>query len=202
VSSNGAASVQRFDLTTGAWLGAFVAAGSGGLTSPDGMAFGPDGNLYVSSLFTHQVLRYDGRTGAFLGPLVTGFPLFFPTYLAFTPDAACAEDATRLCLGGGRFRIEVAWRTPDGGAGPGHAVRLTGDSGFWFFGADNVELLVKVLDACSFNSRHWVFAGGLTNVATTLTVTDTQTGTVKTYQNPQGTPFAPIQDTAAFSSCP
>jgi hypothetical protein len=32
---------------------------------------------------------------------------------------------------------------------------------------------------------------------------DTQTGIVYAKENPQGTPFAPIQDTSAFpSSCP
>jgi hypothetical protein len=35
-----------------------------------------------------------------------------------------------------------------------------------------------------------------------LTVTDTQTGTVKTYVNPQATPFPAIQDTDAFAVCP
>jgi hypothetical protein len=32
-------------------------------------------------------------------------------------------------------------------------------------------------------------------------VTDTATGVVKTYRNPQGTAFAPLQDTSAFA-CP
>lgn len=32
----------------------------------------------------------------------------------------------------------------------------------------------------------------------TLNVRDTQTGTLKTYQNLEGTAFAPIQDTGAF----
>jgi hypothetical protein len=41
----------------------------------------------------------------------------------------------------------------------------------------------------------------LTNVSVTLTVTDTVTGAVRTYTNPQGTAFAPIQDTNAFV-CP
>ena len=34
-----------------------------------------------------------------------------------------------------------------------------------------------------------------------LTVTDTQTGAIRTYTNPQGTAFEPIQDTHAFP-CP
>jgi hypothetical protein len=173
------------------------------LNGPYGLGFGPDGNLYVVSISSAQVLRYRGTDGAFLGALVTGLPLIFPTYLTFTPEpVACQEDATHLCLEGNRFRVEVTWRTADGATGPGQAVRLTGDSAyFWFFDAANVELLVKVLDGCALGGHHWVFAGGLTNVATTLTVTDTRTGAVKMYKNPQGTPFAPLQDTAAFSGC-
>lgn len=33
------------------------------------------------------------------------------------------------------------------------------------------------------------------------TVRDTQTGSVKTYENPAGTPFQPIQDTKALATC-
>ncbi|PYQ56954.1 MAG: hypothetical protein DMF53_24025 [Acidobacteria bacterium] len=196
--------VLRYDGRTGAFRDVFVPARSGGLDGPYGLGFGRDGNLYVVSVSSFQVLRYRGSDGTFLGPVGTGSPLVFPTYLIFTPDdAACAEDDTHLCLEDGRFRVEVAWRIPDGSTGPGHAVRLTRESGyFWFFGADNVELVVKVLDACGFNQRHWVFAGGLSDVETTLTVTDTRTGAVMIYRNPQGKPFAPLQDTAAFATCP
>ncbi len=193
--------VLRYDGRTGAFLDVFVPARSGGLNGPYGLAFGPDGNLYVVSISTSQVLRYRGSDGAFLGALVTGLPLYLPTYLLFTPPD-CQDDATHLCLAG-RFRVEVAWRTPDGGSGVGQAVRLTAESAyFWFFDAANVELLVKVLDGCPVNGRYWVFAGGLTNVATTLTVTDTRSGAVQIYRNPQGTAFAPLQETAAFSTCP
>jgi hypothetical protein len=98
----------------------------------------------------------------------------------------------------------VQWTAPaGGGSGAGHAVPLTGDTGyFWFFNAANVEMVVKVLDGCGLNGRYWVFAGGLTNVRVVTTVTDTRTGAVKTYTNPQGTPFQPLQDTAAFATCP
>jgi hypothetical protein len=62
---------------------------------------------------------------------------------------------------------------------------------------------VKALDACSLSSpRYWVFAGGLTNVEVTLSILDTQTGAERAYQTPLGRPFAPIQDTAAFVTCP
>jgi hypothetical protein len=79
------------------------------------------------------------------------------------------------------------------------AVPETSDTGmFWFFSSNNIEIIIKVVSGCAFNSRIWVFAGGLTNVAYTITVTDTVTGVSKTYSNPQGTPSQPVQDTDAF----
>jgi len=115
----------------------------------------------------------------------------------------CVPDANTLCLSGGRYRVTTEWRRADGTVGPGRGVELTPDTGyFWFFDPSNIEMVVKVLNACSFASHVWVFAGGLTNVMVALTVTDTQTGAVKTYINPQGTAFQPVQDTSAFATCP
>ncbi|MBV8203137.1 MAG: hypothetical protein JOZ15_21185, partial [Acidobacteria bacterium] len=54
---------------------------------------------------------------------------------------------------------------------------------------------------CALNQHFWVFAGGLTNVHVVIKVTDTQTGAVKTYTNPQNTAFQPLQDTSALP-CP
>lgn len=116
--------------------------------------------------------------------------------------AGCSSDST-LCLGGGRFLVEAAWRTRSGTSGVGHAVAVTASSGyFWFFDPDNVEVVVKTLDGCAVNGRSWFFTSGLTNVAVTVMVTDTSAGTVQTYENPLGTAFAPILDTTAFSGCP
>lgn len=72
VASMNNSEVLRYDATTGAPQGAFVASGSGGLSNPSVIAFGPDGNLYVSSVGagTRDVLRYDGTSGASLGTFV------------------------------------------------------------------------------------------------------------------------------------
>ncbi|HEV3455384.1 MAG TPA: PKD domain-containing protein [Thermoanaerobaculia bacterium] len=113
----------------------------------------------------------------------------------------CVASATRLCLDSNRYAVDVTWTAAQGGGtGAGNAVPLTDDTGyFWFFNSANVEMVIKVLNGCGLNSKFWVFAGGLTNVKVDITVTDTMNGAVKTYHNPQNTPFKPIQDTNAFS---
>jgi hypothetical protein len=126
----------------------------------------------------------------------------FDDILLVVSGTSAQPDATSLCLGNGRFMARAQWTTRDGQTGPAQAVGLTSDTGyFWFFDPNNVEMLVKVLDGCGTNSRYWVFAGGLTNVLADLTITDTQTGAVRAYENPQGTAFLPIQDTSAFGAC-
>ncbi len=113
------------------------------------------------------------------------------------PATACAAGATTLCLQNGRFKIQVKWRN-GAAAGDARAVRGTDRTGYlWFFDAGNTELVVKVLDGRTINGRFWIFYGALTNVEYWLTVTDTATGKVRTYHNPQGT-LASRSDTSAF----
>ncbi len=101
-----------------------------------------------------------------------------------------------------RFRVTANWRTADGQTGVARGGELTDDSGFfYFFSPNNVELVVKVLDACAQFDRFWVFAGGLTDVEVELTIEDTVSGEVQTYTNDLGTPFAPVRDTNAFDTC-
>ncbi|HEX3556501.1 MAG TPA: right-handed parallel beta-helix repeat-containing protein [Thermoanaerobaculia bacterium] len=111
---------------------------------------------------------------------------------------ACAAGPTALCLNASRFRVELTWNDGQGHSGVGTAVALSGDTGyFWFTSANNVEVIVKVLDGRPLNNRFWVFYGALSNLEYTLKVTDTQTGFVKMYHNPQGR-FGSQGDTSAI----
>ncbi|HMB54343.1 MAG TPA: hypothetical protein VKU40_13575 [Thermoanaerobaculia bacterium] len=106
----------------------------------------------------------------------------------------CNADADTLCLGGGRFRVEVGWRNQHAGPGdpqhgegqvvPGQGTDRAGY--FWFFRDDNVELVVKVLDGTPINGFYWTFYGALTDVEYWVTVTDVDSGDNRTYYNPPG----------------
>ena len=77
------------------------------------------------------------------------------------------------------------------------------DSGlFYFFTANNWEMLVKVLDGCGITNHFWVFAAATTDVGYTLKVTDTANGMVREYDNPIGQAAPAITDTSAFATCP
>jgi hypothetical protein len=110
----------------------------------------------------------------------------------------CEIAAGQLCLGG-RFRVEIQFTDPrNGQASSGTPVPITGDTGaFWFFDPSNLELVIKVLDGRAVNGHFWVFYGALSDVAYTITVTDTVTGSSRTYHNTQGH-LASRSDVTAF----
>jgi hypothetical protein len=114
----------------------------------------------------------------------------------------CAAGSGVLCLGPDhRFEAHVTWKNPDTGeTGSGTSLPLTADTGaFWFFGDQNLELMVKVLDGTAVNGHFWVYGGSLSNVEYTLTVTDTLAGSERSYHNPAGQ-FASFADVGAFPS--
>jgi streptogramin lyase len=212
-------------ITTAGVVTEFPIPNPTGYYAPANIAAGSDGNLWFTESFIQDPLpgvRY--RIGRITtAGVITEFTLptvdTYPQGITAGPDgniwfteygkigrlnlsATCALSPTSLCLNNGRFKAEATWTTSDGKSGAGQAVSLTPDAGyFWFFSSSNIELVVKALSGCSFNNHYWVFASGLTNVNVVLTVTDTLTGAVATYNNPQGIAFQPIQDTRAFA-CP
>ena len=118
-----------------------------------------------------------------------------------------SSSASALCLSGARFLVTAKVLLADGTYSPGHVVPgSSADSGlFWFFGPDNWELLVKVLDGCPLGGpapHKWVFSAGTTDQHYSLIVTDVKAGQTKRYFNYAGTAAPAITDTSAFATCP
>ena len=119
--------------------------------------------------------------------------------------AGCVAASDVLCLQDARFKVEVFWETVEGETGSGFAESLSDSSGlFWFFSEDNYEMLLKVLDGCHVSGleAYWVFFAAGTNVEFEVRVTDTATGRVKQYFNPQQQAALPVQDLMTFDTCP
>jgi sugar lactone lactonase YvrE len=58
------ASIIKFDGRTGAYLRTFVAAGATSLLQdPEGLVFGPNGDLYVADASSNRILRFEGPNG-------------------------------------------------------------------------------------------------------------------------------------------
>jgi len=163
--------------------------------NPLGQAFRP---ILDTSAFAGCVGKRRGQ------PFSEVAPAELEMTSSFLPTLqGCSSDTESLCLNNERFRITASWETADGSRGTAQALPITADTGtFWFFDDDNIEVVLKVLDACVINQRYWVFAGGLTDVRVELTVEDTVSGAVRTYTNPLGEGFVPIQDVEAFAACP
>ncbi|MEM1179260.1 MAG: hypothetical protein AAGM22_13000, partial [Acidobacteriota bacterium] len=120
-----------------------------------------------------------------------------------TLAVGCETSDRAYCFQDERFAVRVDWETPDGQVGVGRTLDgATDESGlYWFFSPDNWELVVKILDGCTFNDRYWVFAAATTDVGFTLTVTDTVSGREAVYENPLGTSAEPIIDTQSLDLC-
>ena len=132
-------------------------------------------------------------------------------------DLPCLRDNLTACLLGndGRFEVTVQMRdfaNPPNGPGnpfPGMVQTYNGESSetkqsvsFYSFEFGNVEIFVKMVDACSsgFNS-FWVFAAGATTAETVILIRDTWTGQVYRIDNPRGQDFFFAPDTQAFKTC-
>jgi hypothetical protein len=106
------------------------------------------------------------------------------------PFGRCSPSSDTLCLQENRFGVQMDWFDPlTGQSGSGRTVvHPASDIGgfFTFSGTENIEVVIKILDGEGTNGNFWVFYGGMTTLHYTLTVTDTDTGVVRTYQNTAG----------------
>lgn len=117
-------------------------------------------------------------------------------------EGSCVPGATTLCLSGGRFEVSATFKSWTGGATPAFAESLTAQSGmFWFFAPQNLELFVKIVDACAEFDRYWMFAAGLTNLEVALTVRDRWADQGQVYSSALGSAFELIRDTGTFATC-
>jgi subtilisin family serine protease len=115
----------------------------------------------------------------------------------------CVSASGRLCLLANRFAAEVTWTNYQGVSGVGTALPLTSDSGlFWFFAPANVELLVKLVDGCSYNGHYWVYAAATTDVEYHLRVTESSSGAFRTFDNILGTASPAFTSIDAFPCAP
>jgi hypothetical protein len=164
-----AATVETFDLATMASFGLVMPAGnpigSGGLYTPSAMAFGPDGNLYISGgTFGGNlgVRRYNPTTGAFIDFFAnTGSDLHVPIGITFGIDnnlyVATQNGANVM-----RFNYPLGtfmdFFIPDGGGGLTAPFHLT-------FGAGPCPTLTYTLHQDCLNNvddpgMRWQIEGG------------------------------------------
>ena len=123
--------------------------------------------------------------------------------LEVKPEPVCAATETSLCLGNGRFEVTGEWTDFENHHGVAHAApddfKGLGNYGvLWFFSADNPEMVVKVLNACSYNGHYWVFLSPASTVEYVIRVRDVKTGQQKTYANALGHVPSLTADTEAF----
>jgi hypothetical protein len=112
--------------------------------------------------------------------------------------STCVQNATTACLLNGRFQATVRFRNVfDNQPANTNALRkpVTGfanpnfETAFFYFNSvDNIEILLKMLDQGNTNGSGQptiaVLFGSATPLRVELTITDTQTGAVKTYLSP------------------
>ncbi|HYO14010.1 MAG TPA: LamG domain-containing protein [Thermoanaerobaculia bacterium] len=140
-----------------------------------------------------------GRNGSIQGAGV--FPQTFAAIFS------CGfSNATTLCLQD-RFAIRAFWRTSPAGNPPdGSAMTVPvtnpGSGLFWFFSANNWEIMVKAINGCGLNDRHWIFSAATTNVFYRMEVLDVRGAEQKIYFNYPGPPAPAVTDTDAFATCP
>ena len=118
VSSRFSNNVLRYDRLTGAPKGVF--ASGHGLANPNGIAYGPDGHLYVGLGDTGRIMRFDGQSGAYIDDFVNTSEGGFSgcRAIAFGPDGdlfvAAANISSVLRFDGATRAFEGAFASGNG----------------------------------------------------------------------------------------
>ena len=96
-------------------------------------------------------------------------------------DYGCPPSTTASCLNNWRFRVRGGWESDDrNGSLQSLQTHGLGDSGalFYFFGRDNPEMLVKVVDGCAINGHWWVFGSAATDLRYEIVIYDYATASL------------------------
>ncbi len=121
----------------------------------------------------------------------------------YPPTRTQCDPATQVCLGGGRYGIQVDYRDHHsspmrvGTGTPSPDIGSERSGVLSFFAPDNVELVVKMIDGADLNGYRWLFYGATTDLEFWLTATDHETGQARTYRNPPGE-ICGLADTVAM----
>jgi hypothetical protein len=123
------------------------------------------------------------------------------------PTRSDNGDDTAMSLLGGRFCVFGTWKDFAGRTGNVHRVPLRSDSSgnLWFFGPDNWEIQIKVLNGCGLNHNFWVMLSSTSNVQYDIHVRDlfgNSSVSDRVYSNALGKPPRTVLDTKAFDGCP
>lgn len=142
------------------------------------LAYNADG-FSTSDLLDQEVTRYSARP---------------PTPPGQIPDCAPKKQ---LELDG--YLVSMCFETPDGARRPAYnyGLEATTSGLLYFYGPDNLEVLVKVLDGCALNGHRWVFVAPVTDLAFTMVIRS-PLGKNFWYFNRKGEVAQPVRDTTAF----
>ena len=161
--------VLQFDGTTGAFVSVFVTPGSGGISGPHGMTFGPDGNLYVSGRNNATVVRYDGTTGAPLGTYVTSGSggMSLPEGIGFDPSGSylyvASTGSNQVLKYNAQTGAFVGVAASEGVSGP-KDVKFGSDGLMYILSAGNNRILRFTTGGTYVDDYVPGGSGGMTNI--------------------------------------
>ena len=138
-SGTGVNGVLRYNLNTGAFIDVFAVTGSPNVFPGLGIAFGPDGNLYLATSGNiapgvGQVRRYDAQTGALIDIFASDPLLHDARDLVFGPDGNLYVSSV---LGGDVLRFSGITGAPLGmfatlpGGGGAHGLAFGPDGNLY-----------------------------------------------------------------------
>lgn len=152
------------------------------------------GQLYGFCYYGDEIDGCANSTTFIDGSLRASYPLL-QAFLNPAGTSNCTPNSKTVCLLGSRFRVTVNYRNqfaspPQPGdfvAARLNASAVNPDVGiFGLTDPQATEIMVRIADARPYAPRFDVYYGGLTDLEYWVNVTDTVTGTTRSYHNAPG----------------